>query len=119
MCVALVVAALAVPAGASAGGPPPDRVALAEWQPLPPAHEVEVPAASLAARARILEPRSAVPRYAALHWTGGSSFVVTCRGHLFLFDAWEIVGIHRDYVQIGREELAALHPEAILLGHGH
>ena len=103
----------------AAAGAAPDRIGLAEWKPLPPASEVEVPAAARAARARILGPRAADPRYVTLHWTGVSSFVVTFRGHLFLFDAWEIVGIHKDYVPVGREELAALHPEAIMLGHGH
>jgi L-ascorbate metabolism protein UlaG (beta-lactamase superfamily) len=114
----LLAVVVVVPGGAGAQTPP-DRVSLADWQPLPPADEVEVPAAARAARARLLGPLSADPRYATLHWVGVSSFIVTFRGHLFLFDAWEIVGIHRDYVPIGREELAALHPEAILLGHGH
>ena len=108
--------ALAWPSGAAAE---PDRVPLAEWQPLPAASEVEVPASARDARARLLGPHAADPRYVTLHWTGVSSFIVTFRGHLFVLDAWEIVGIHRDYVPVGREELAALHPEAILLGHGH
>lgn len=105
-----------VPAAASAV---PDRIALPEWTPLPSASEVQVPESARAARAKLLGPRANDPRHATLHWTGVSSFVVTFGGHLFLFDAWEIVGIHRDYVPVGREELAALHPEAILLGHGH
>jgi L-ascorbate metabolism protein UlaG (beta-lactamase superfamily) len=113
------LAALALPAGASADAARPDRVPLAEWKPLPAASEAEVPASAREARARLLGPRAADPRYATLHWTGVSSFIVTFRGHLLLFDAWELVGIHRDYVPIGREELAALHPEAIMLGHGH
>jgi hypothetical protein len=54
-----------------------------------------------------------------LHWFGVASFIVTMGDHLLLFDAWEIVGLHADYVPIGREELAALEPEAILIGHGH
>ena len=115
----LALLALGATPGVARAQAPPDRVPLEQWQPLPPASEVEVPAAAREARTRLLGPRSADPRYATLHWTGVSSFVVTFRGHLFLFDAWEIVGIHRDYVPVGREELAALHPEAILLGHGH
>lgn len=113
---ATALAALALAPAALAA---PDRIGLSEWKPLPPASQVEVPVAAREARARILGPRSNDSRYATLHWTGVSSFVVTFQGHLFLFDAWEIVGIHRDYVPVGREELAALHPEAIFLGHGH
>jgi hypothetical protein len=116
---ATIGAALAVLLAAASGASAQERVPLAEWKPLPRASEVEVPAAARAARAKILGPRSNDPRYATLHWTGVSSFVVTFQGHLFLLDAWEIVGIHRDYVPVGREELAALHPEAIMLGHGH
>lgn len=106
-------------ASASAAAGEPDRIPLASWKPLPAASETEVPAAAREARTRLLGPHANDPRYATLHWFGVSSFVVTLRGHLFLFDAWEIVGIQRDYVPIGREELAALHPEAIMLGHGH
>jgi hypothetical protein len=97
----------------------PDRVPLAEWTPLPPAAETHPSPAGLAARADLLGPHAADPAYVTLHWTGVSSFVVTLAGHLFLFDAWEIVGIHADYVPIGREEMAAIEPEVILLGHGH
>ncbi|MCZ7127374.1 MBL fold metallo-hydrolase, partial [Salmonella enterica subsp. enterica] len=50
---------------------------------------------------------------------GVSSFIVSMKGHLFLMDAWEIVGVHANYVPIGREELAAIQPEAIFIGHGH
>jgi hypothetical protein len=107
---------LAVPPGAAAA---PERVPLAEWTPLPPASAVQPSAEALALRAELLGPHAADPAYVTLHWTGVSSFIVTLGGHLFLFDAWEVVGIHADYVPIGREELAALEPEAILIGHGH
>lgn len=112
---ATAAAAVLSPAAVAA----PDGIALSEWKPLPPASEVQVPAAAREARAKILGPHASDPRYATLHWTGVSSFVVTFKGHLFLFDAWEIVGIHKDYVPVGREELAALHPEVVFLGHGH
>ena len=108
--------ALATPASAQA---PPDRVPLAEFRPLPAAGQVEVSAAAKELRARLLGPRAGDPRYVTLDWIGVSSFIVTVRGHLFLFDAWEIVGANKDYVPIGREEFAALEPEAILIGHGH
>jgi hypothetical protein len=103
------------------GSPPPtagdDRVPLGEWQPLPsaPAVSPEVQAA----RDEILGPDATDPRYVKLWWFGVSSFVASAGGHLFLFDAWEILGLHKDYVPIGREELAAIKPEAILIGHGH
>jgi hypothetical protein len=97
----------------------PDRVPLAEWTPLPPAGSVHPSPAALALRQQLLGDHDTEPGYVTLHWTGVSSFVVTLGGHLFLFDAWEIVGIHADYVPIGREEMAGLEPEVILLGHGH
>jgi hypothetical protein len=118
VAVALWVGAIVLlPAGSSAA--PPDRVPLAGWTPLPPAAAVHPSAEALALRADLLGPHATDPDYVTLHWTGVSSFIVTLGGHLFLFDAWEIVGIHADYVPIGREELAGLEPEAIFLGHGH
>ena len=112
-CLALMALAPA------AAAQPQDRVPLDRWTPLPPASEVRVSPAARALRERILGPRANDPAYVTLHWTGVSSFIVTVGGHLLLFDAWEIVGIHRDYLPIGREELAGVEPEAILLGHGH
>ena len=118
--IAIAVAAPLAPSAApSAAQTPPDRVPLSEWTPLPPASAVQPSADALALRANLLGPHAADPGYVTLHWTGVSSFVVTLGGHLFLFDAWEVVGIHADYVPIGREELAGLEPEAILVGHGH
>ncbi|HWH45785.1 MAG TPA: MBL fold metallo-hydrolase [Thermoleophilaceae bacterium] len=114
----LLLLAFAFAPGALAQAPP-DRVPLADWQPLPAAGERPPSAAAVAARDRLLGPRWSDPRHVTLNWVGVSSFVVTMRGHLFLFDAWEIVGVHRDYLPIGREDLAALEPEAIFIGHGH
>ena len=90
------------------------RTPIAELQPLPAAADVVVPAEALEARAALLGPHALDPGYVTLHWYGVASFLVTIRGHLLLFDAWEIVGANEDYVPIGREELAALDPEAIL-----
>eukprot|EP01030_Chromulinospumella_sphaerica_P015458 gene15458-15267_t len=71
------------------------------FKPLPAAR---APSAELqATRERILGPNAMDPE----------------QGHLFLMDAWEIVGVHANYVPIGREELAAIQPEAIFIGHGH
>lgn len=102
---------------AAAGGRNEGDVPAAQWQPLPPAPRVgpEVQAA----RERILGPGATDPAAVKLWWYGVSSFIVSAGGHLFLFDAWETVGLHEDYVPIGREELAAIRPEAILVGHGH
>jgi hypothetical protein len=125
---ALLMAALLLNAcagdGPSGASPPPpgsdgeipDRVALADWTPLP---ATAVSAEAHAVRDAILGPGATDPRYVKLWWYGVSSFVAAIGGHLVLLDAWEIVGAHEDYVPIGREELAALEPEAIFLGHGH
>lgn len=95
------------------------RIPLAEFSPLPPAGQVEVPAEAQAARDRLLGPLAGDPRHVTLHWVGVSSFVMTIGGHLILLDAWEPVGIQAGYVPLGREDLAALRPEAVLVGHGH
>lgn len=94
-------------------------IALKDWQPLPPARLLQLSPETLAAREAILGAGATDPDEVKLWWYGVSSFIASAGGHLFLFDAWEIVGLHQDYVPIGREELAALQPEAILLGHGH
>ncbi len=112
---ALVGAALCVALPTFAGGDVP----LEEWSALPAASAIDASAETRAARERILGSAATDPRYVKLWWYGVSSFIVSMGGHLFLLDAWEIVGLHKDYVPIGREELAALQPEAILIGHGH
>jgi hypothetical protein len=86
--------------------------------PLPPASQVEVSPEALDLRKKLLGTHALDPDFVTLHWFGVSGFVVTLKGHLFLFEAWEIVGAHKDYVLIGREEMAGLEPEAILAGHG-
>jgi hypothetical protein len=120
----LVIAALFAGCGGSPPGEPlpplkvnQGDVPLAEWTPLPPAGKVS--ADVQAVRDSILGPGATDPAFVKLWWYGVSSFIASANGHLFLFDAWEIVGLHKDYVPIGREELAALKPEAILIGHGH
>ncbi|MDM4770673.1 MBL fold metallo-hydrolase [Solimonas sp. SE-A11] len=103
--------------GESAGGVNVGDVPAAEWQPLPPAPAVSTEVQ--AARDRILGPEATDPATVKLWWYGVSSFIASAGGHLFLFDAWESVGLQEDYVPIGREELVAIQPEAILIGHGH
>lgn len=36
-----------------------------------------------------------------------------------LLDAWEVVGVHKGYVPVSRDDLVALKPEAVFIGHGH
>ncbi len=92
-------------------------VAPADWQPLPAAPAVS--AEVQAERDRILGPGATDPAQVKLWWVGVSSFIASMNGHLFLFDAWEPVGMQEDYVPIGREELAAIQPEVVFIGHGH
>jgi hypothetical protein len=123
LSLALVACSASDPVGVvlppSGGGENPDRVPLAEWTPLPAADALAVSPAAQAARDEILGPNATDPAQVKLWWYGVSSFIASMGGHLFLFDAWEIVGAHEDYVPIGREELAAIEPEVIFIGHGH
>lgn len=89
---------------------------IASFTPLPPP---VVSAEARAARDRLLGPEWADPSKATLHWIGVSSMVVTIGGHLLLFDAWEIIGAVDGYLPLTRDDLAALDPEAVLVGHGH
>lgn len=87
------------------------------FTPLPAARTAN--AELQATRERILGLDAMNPEQVKFWWVGVSSFIVSMKGHLFLMDAWEIVGVHANYVPIGREELAAIQPEAIFIGHGH
>ncbi len=91
----------------------------ADWTPLPAAAAITVTPEVQAARDRVLGPGATDPAQVRVWWYGVASFIAAVGGHLFLFDAWEVVGMHQDYVPIGREDLVALQPEAILVGHGH
>ncbi|MGJ8670129.1 MAG: MBL fold metallo-hydrolase [Oceanococcus sp.] len=87
------------------------------WIPLPAARPVAAEVQAL--RDDILGVDATDPSTVKLWWYGVSSYVAAIGGHLVLLDAWESVGVHADTVPIGREELAALQPEAIFIGHGH
>ena len=119
LAVTLALVAVAATVAPAAGQEGPRRVPLAEFDPLPAAGDVEPSAETLALRDELLGDHWDDPAYVTLHWTGVSSFVVTIGGHLLLFDAWEIIGAVDDYLPLGRDELAALDPEAVLVGHGH
>lgn len=90
-----------------------------DWAPLPAATALSISPEVQAARDRILGRGATDPAQVKVWWYGVSSFIASAGGHLFLFDAWEIVGAQQDYVPIGREELVALQPEVIFIGHGH
>lgn len=89
-----------------------------DWTPLPAAPQ-PVSADAQAARDRLLGPGATDTAQVKLWWVGVASFVVSMGGHLFLLDAWEIVGLQEDYLPLGREDLVAIQPEAIFIGHGH
>ena len=90
---------------------------LSAFTPLPA--DPVVTAEAREARDRLLGDDWDDPTRVTLHWTGVSSFVITIRGHLLLFDAWEIIGAVDGYLPLTRDDLAALDPEAVLVGHGH
>lgn len=92
------------------------RVALADWQPLPPR---PVSAQTQLARDQILGPDAVEAGTVKIWWFGVSSFIISGGGHLWLMDAWEPIGIQANYVPVGREDIAAIQPEAIFIGHGH
>ncbi|MEU6581191.1 MBL fold metallo-hydrolase [Nocardia sp. NPDC046763] len=52
-------------------------------------------------------------------WFGCASFAVAMGGVVFLLDAWVPRGATSGYVPTGPEEVAALEPAAIFIGHGH
>ena len=51
-------------------------------------------------------------------WFSVSSYAVAMNGHVFLLDAWVARGSHSNYVPTNPEEVAALDPEYIFIGHG-
>jgi L-ascorbate metabolism protein UlaG (beta-lactamase superfamily) len=114
---ALVTCAIALAIGVRPADAAPRRVPLATFTPLPPAPPVSDEVRQL--RDQLLGDHWRDPAYVTLHWTGVSSFVITIGGHLLLFDAWEIIGAVDGYLPISRDQLAALQPEAVLVGHGH
>lgn len=54
-----------------------------------------------------------------LSWVGVTNFAMAIRGHVVLLDAWVPRGGTSGYVPSSPEQLAALSPEAILIGHAH
>lgn len=54
-----------------------------------------------------------------LSWIGVSNFAAAINGHVVLLDSWIPGGEESDYVPATVEELIALNPEAIFIGHAH
>lgn len=54
-----------------------------------------------------------------LSWFGVAGFVLAIGGQVIVLDAWIPRGLHRGYVPVRPEELAAVAPDAIVIGHGH
>lgn len=54
-----------------------------------------------------------------LSWFGVTNFAMAIAGNVVLLDAWVPRGEFSNYVPTSPEELAALEPSHILIGHGH
>jgi L-ascorbate metabolism protein UlaG (beta-lactamase superfamily) len=100
-----------VPAGALGGEPIAARAGKAEM---------------IAARQRVFGSRWVNPRTGAmprdrvlLSWFGVTNFAMSIRGKIVLLDAWVPRGAHTGYVRTSPEELAALRPKLVVIGHAH
>jgi hypothetical protein len=79
----------------------------------------------IAARQRFFGKANVNPKTGAVRddkvimsWFSVSSFATALNGHVVLLDAWIARGSHSGYVPTTPEEVAALQPEYIFLGHG-
>lgn len=121
LALGLVVVAGALPVPVAGAAPAGSAV---------PAAAVRAPAdlaATIAERSRFFGAENVDQRTGALPrdevhlvWVSVATFAAAIDGHVVLFDAY----IHkaeeeRAYVPATTQDLIALHPEAILLGHGH
>jgi len=80
----------------------------------------------IATRRRFFGPANVNPRTGAvrrnrviLSWFGVTNFAMAIDGRVVLLDAWVPRGAHSGYVPTSPQELAALRPEVILIGHAH
>ena len=98
----------AAPAAAAPPAPPDLQATIAERSRFFGAENVDQRTGAL--------PRNEVH----LSWVSVSTFAAAVDGHVVLFDAYIHKGEQeRAYVPATTKDLIALHPEAILLGHGH
>jgi hypothetical protein len=98
----LAALAMTLPAG-PASGAPKDLVA---------AREKFFGAANVAPDGSVRSDR------VILSWFSVSSFAASFNGHVVFLDAWRVRGSVSNYVPTTTEELIALHPEYIFIGHG-
>lgn len=123
LLLAAAAAALALPLTAVGAGPEPAAAA-----PGPAGLTQEERAAMVAERSRFFGAENVDQRTGALPrdevhlvWVSVATFAAALDGHVVLFDAY----IHkeeddrRNYVPAVTEDLIALRPEAVLLGHAH
>ena len=59
------------------------------------------------------------PDQVIFSWVGVSNFAVAINGRVILLDAWIPGGEESNYIPATPDELAALQPEAIFIGHAH
>jgi hypothetical protein len=114
---------LAVAAAAPVVPPPATAVPTTSARPPAPAASRR---AKVRARQRFFGEANVHPRTGAirrdrviLSWFGCTSFALAMNGTVLLLDAWVPRGQHSGYVPTDPDEVAALAPEAILIGHGH
>lgn len=80
---------------------------------------------TVAARQRFFGKQNVNPQTGAVRsdrvimsWFSVANYAAAFNGHVVLVDAWVARGSHSGYVPTSPEELAALRPEYIFIGHG-
>lgn len=72
-----------------------------------------------AARVRLLGEGWNDPDTIRLRWFGVTNFVASLGGHVVLLDGWVPRGLYSGYVPTTVDDLIAVRPEFIYVGHGH
>lgn len=89
------------------------------------AQAAPLPAATIAARRKFFGTANVAPSGAVrrdrviLSWFGVTNFALAIDGHVVLLDAWVPRGAYSNLVPTSPEELAALRPSHVFIGHGH
>ncbi len=89
------------------------------------ARAASLPRATVAARRKFFGPDNVSSTGAVrrdrviLSWFGVTNFALAIDGHVVLLDAWVPRGAYSRLVPTSPEELAALKPSQIFIGHGH
>ncbi|MGH2688112.1 MAG: MBL fold metallo-hydrolase [Actinomycetota bacterium] len=71
------------------------------------------------ARARLLGEGWDDPDQIRLRWFGVANFVASFGGHVVLLDGWVPRGVYSGYVPTTVDDLIAVRPEFVYVGHGH